>query len=324
MINLPELGGIDRANSVLIAGAGGGFDVFCGLPIYFAMRDRGQSVHLANFSFTHLEYLKGATTLSPTLFRLDADIRSVLRETQSVLPYAPELHLSHWFREKRQQEVPVWCFAKMGAEQITRDYQILVDHLAIDAILLIDGGVDSLMRGNEAQLGTPVEDSLTLLAVRELEPTIPAVLACIGMGAERDISYGHVLENIAQLTQSGDFLGTCSLRPQDVQFQAYEEAIEYVHERTMIDQSVINASVISAARGQFDDYHLIEKTHGSRLWISPFMSIYWFFNASGVIKRSMLLDDLIGTRDFRQALHQFIATRKNSGIRHPKPIGLSS
>lgn len=37
-----RLGGV---SSVLIAGAGGGFDVYAGLPIYFALRDSGVTAH---------------------------------------------------------------------------------------------------------------------------------------------------------------------------------------------------------------------------------------------------------------------------------------
>ena len=51
-LNLPIFDQLESAKSILIAGAGGGFDVFAGLPIYFALRDMGKTVHLANFSFT--------------------------------------------------------------------------------------------------------------------------------------------------------------------------------------------------------------------------------------------------------------------------------
>lgn len=40
-----RLAGCER---VLLAGAGGGFDVFCGLPLYFALRRRGVAVELGD------------------------------------------------------------------------------------------------------------------------------------------------------------------------------------------------------------------------------------------------------------------------------------
>ena len=56
----------DRA-SVLVAGMGGGFDVFCGLPIYFELKARGHGIHLANLSFSALKEYQDGEWLSPTL-----------------------------------------------------------------------------------------------------------------------------------------------------------------------------------------------------------------------------------------------------------------
>ncbi len=43
-LNLPIVDRISGCQNLLIAGAGGGYDLFCGLPIYFALRNRGQEV----------------------------------------------------------------------------------------------------------------------------------------------------------------------------------------------------------------------------------------------------------------------------------------
>ena len=45
-MKLPFFNELEKAQSVLIAGAGGGFDVFCGLPLYFALKREGKTVHL--------------------------------------------------------------------------------------------------------------------------------------------------------------------------------------------------------------------------------------------------------------------------------------
>jgi len=42
---------LEPATRVLIAGAGGGFDVYAGLPLAIALRDAGVEVYLANLSF---------------------------------------------------------------------------------------------------------------------------------------------------------------------------------------------------------------------------------------------------------------------------------
>jgi len=42
---------------IFIAGAGGGFDVFSGLPLYFGLRAAGKKVTLANLSFSKVPML---------------------------------------------------------------------------------------------------------------------------------------------------------------------------------------------------------------------------------------------------------------------------
>ncbi len=51
-LNLPMLDQVSSCRNLLIAGMGGGFDLFCGLPIYFELQRRGQRAHLANYSFS--------------------------------------------------------------------------------------------------------------------------------------------------------------------------------------------------------------------------------------------------------------------------------
>jgi hypothetical protein len=66
-LNLSILDQVSECKNLLIAGMGGGFDVFCGLPIYLELQRRGQTAHLANFSFSELNVVRGGIHLSPTL-----------------------------------------------------------------------------------------------------------------------------------------------------------------------------------------------------------------------------------------------------------------
>jgi len=295
-LNLPIFDQLTRCNNLLIAGMGGGFDLFCGLPVYFELQRRGQTVHLANFSFSDIETLKDGIRLSPTLVGVNAQQRDFAI-------YFPEFHLAQWFAEKRGQDITIWCFHKTGARPLLENYRLLVEHLSIDSILLIDGGVDSLMRGDEAHMGTLIEDATSLFAVNELAQVPTRLIACLGFGAEQDIAYTHVLENIAALTQVGGFFGACSLTPQMDAYQAYEDAVLYTQGKPYQDASVINSCIISAAQGHFGNYHLTEKTKGSRLWISPLMLVYWFFDLPTVAQRNLFLPSLQVTDTFMEAVH---------------------
>jgi hypothetical protein len=293
-LNLPVLHELTACKNLLIAGMGGGFDLFCGLPVYFELRRLGHQVHLASYSFTNLSRCKEGTWLSDSLLGVTAD-------NSAFLPYCPEIHLAQWLRQERGEEVTVWCFEKTGVEPLAEGYRALVRHLSIDGLLLIDGGVDSLLHGDEPRLGTVLEDAISLVAVRDLEVPFK-LIACLGLGAERDMSHWHVFQNIAELASAGAFRGTCSLVREMQSYQQYEAVVEYVHSRPVQEPSVINASVLSAVRGEYGDYHLTDKTRGSRLWISPLMPLYWFFDFDAVAERNLFLGCLEGTYAFRDAM----------------------
>src|SRR3954454_8804934 len=108
-LNLPFFAELDKANSILLAGAGGGFDIFSGLPLYFGLRAAGKQVHLANLSFSHLEAATGRR-LAPAALEVTAD--SAARAA-----YFPEYHLCRWFREQGE-EVPVYCLDRTGCQPI--------------------------------------------------------------------------------------------------------------------------------------------------------------------------------------------------------------
>src|SRR6266568_8701488 len=127
------------------------------------------------------------------------------------------------------------------------------------------------------------------------------MVGCLGFGAEGDVTYAQVFENIAGLAQAGGFLGSCSLARQMEAYQLYEDAVLFVHSKPFQPPSVINASVVSAVQGHFGDFHLTEKTRGSRLWISPLMPIYWFFELQAVVERNLFLADIRGADTFMEA-----------------------
>lgn len=315
-LNLPILHQLINCKNVLIAGMGGGFDIFCGLPIYFELRKHGKNVHLASLTSSSLKRLKGTLRLTPTLFGVTA-------VSESYTPYFPELHLSRWFKTEQHEAITIWCFEKTGVNTLLSSYQRLVTDLSIDAILLIDGGVDSLIRGDEAEAGSPVEDAVSLAVVNELQSVPVRLTCCLGFGAELEISYAHIFENMAALTSMDGFLGSCSLLKQMPCYQLYESALLYVQAQPRQDASVINSSVISAVRGHYSDYHLTTKTEGHELWISPLMSIYWFFDLKAVVDSSLFIPQLRETNTFEEAYLVVLKTREQLQKRSSSAIPLT-
>jgi hypothetical protein len=299
-LNLPILEKLSNCNNILIAGMGGGFDVFCGLPIYFELINRGKKVHLANFSFSDITSLRDGVQLTPSLVGVSSDLKDIGI-------YFPEKYLSEWFREQQNSEIIIWCFQKTGVRPLFNNSHMLLDHLSIDGILLIDGGVDSLIQGDEKGVGTVVEDAISLYVVNEMDHIPVRILATVAFGAEKNISYNQIFENIALLTKAGAFQGVCALTPQMESYQSFENAVLFVQQQRGQEPSVINSSLISAVRGEFGNYHLTAKTKGSRLWISPLMTLYWFFDLPMVASHNKFLNFLKDTETFSDGVKQFMS-----------------
>jgi hypothetical protein len=137
-MKIPFYEQLQKASSILIAGAGGGYDVFCGLPLFFELKRAGKEVHLANLSSGALGFCD-AENPAPSLWR-------ITRKTAAT-KYFPEMHLAAWLSEC-YGETPVYAIEPGGARPVAAAYKWLAEALNPDAIVLVDGGTDSLMRGD--------------------------------------------------------------------------------------------------------------------------------------------------------------------------------
>jgi len=287
--SLPLFDKLNGSDSILIAGAGGGFDVFCGLPLYFSLKSAGKSVHLANLSFTDLP--SEAQRRSPALFEVNA-------ETQSRLEYFPEKYLSEWFKS-RGEDVPIWCFDRTGHGRLVDAYDALRRDLKLDAIILVDGGTDCLMRGDEFGLGTPHEDIVSIAAVDDVMVE-SKLIVCLGFGVDsfHGVCHAHFLERISDAIRLGGFLGAFALTKEMKEFRLYEEACSFVFARMPEDKSIVSSSILHAVQGEFGDVHATDRTRRSRLWINPLMSLYWCIELSVVARQVQYLEAIKGTVTF--------------------------
>ena len=274
-LELPFFERIASAERVLIAGAGGGCDFLSGLPLYFALRESGKQVFVANLSFSNLRSASGHW-LAPKLFEVTPDVAS-----DEI--YFPERSLSRWLREEGHDD-RVYAFERGGVRPLVESYQILVKKLDVDTVILVDGGTDSLMRGDEFDLGTPEEDISSILAVDELAVE-NKLLLCLGFGVDafHGVCHAQFLENVAALIRTGGYLGAFSLTEDMSSVRAYRKAVEaVVNELPPQYASIVCTSISSAITGHFGNYHATDRTMGSELFINPLMSFYWCFDVPAV------------------------------------------
>jgi hypothetical protein len=300
------------AHRVLIAGAGGGFDVFAGLPLYFGLRARGKQVHLANLSFTHL----GGTTArwpAPHLAEVSA-------ATTGQEAYFPERRLAEWFAG-RGDRVVVHAFEKVGVAPLSAAYRALVDLVGADCVVLVDGGTDILMRGDEAGLGTPEEDMTSLAAVAALD-AVDKVVVCLGFGVDayHGVCHAHFLENVAALAREEAFHGAFSLLPGMPEVEAFLAAVAYANAHTPGRPSIVNGCIAAAIRGEFGDVQFTARTRGSELFVNPLMSMYFSFDLEAVARRSLYLPSLAGTQTIFDVAARIEAFRAAVTARPRRPI----
>jgi hypothetical protein len=226
--------------------------------------------------------------LGPALVRVDA-------ETETSARYFPEVHLARWF-QAQGEPVPVYCIDRTGARPVAQAYRQIVDIVRPDAVVLVDGGTDSLMRGDEAGLGTPEEDVASIAAVHALDVPLK-YLVCIGFGIDafHGVCHAQVLEAVAALARTGDYLGAWSLLGEMPEVRKYREAVRYVFGGASRQPSVVNASIVSALEGEFGDYHATPRTHGSELFINPLMTLCWAFRLDAVARRNLYLGRIAAT-----------------------------
>lgn len=291
---------LSESRRILLSGAGGGFDLYSALPLYLCLKPQKEAVFLANLSFASLLPETGRR-LTPALTQIDAD-------TTGAEEYFPERILCRWFRG-RQQEISVFCFQMTGVRLLSESYRILAEKLHLDTVVLVDGGTDSLMRGDEVSLGTPSEDLAHLAAVHKLQ--LPCkLLSCIGFGVDTHdgICHAQFLEAVADLQRKGGFLGAFSLLPEMEEARLYLEAVDHAVESLPGSPSVVSGSIASAIEGRFGNVHRTWRTEGNRLFINPLMSMYWSFELDRVARRCLYLRELLETEtptDVARVIREF-------------------
>lgn len=300
---LPLFEALSNCQRILLAGAGGGYDVFAGLPLYFRLKSLGRQVYLANYSFTQLENTPSAEN--------DLPLVEVGPNTDGPT-YFPERYLAQWLTPPDGPEEIVYTFKRAGVQPLHKAYQRLVEQLNLDAVVLVDGGTDSLMRGDEDGLGTPGEDMTSIGAVHLLDVPVK-LLSAIGFGVDtfHGVCHHFFLEAVADLTKSGDFLGAFSLLPDFEEAYLLKKAADYVFSRMPDHVSIVLTSILNATRGEFGDYHATQRTRGSELYINPLMSLYWNFKVDGIAKRCLYMDRLLKTESRYDVTSTILGFRGN-------------
>jgi hypothetical protein len=309
-LNLPPGG-------VLVAGAGGGFDFLCGLPIVLELERRGHDVHIANYSFTRLPYVRGGTWHGEHLLEITADARLAQGD------YFPEQLLARWYRERKTIEKPVWCLAQTGVVPTSRSYDYLVDRLGIQTVICIDGGVDGLFRGDEWDLATPSMDSISVMAT-SLCQARQKIYACTAFGTEGSegkVSHAQALARIADLVRADAMLGVGTTIRKSEAGRDFLDAVETIfHWLPPLRRSIVVGTLQAAVLGAYGPTVVHEKTRQQPPWVSPLTALIWYFEADAVARLKLFYESSLRSTTVHEVADAIEQARNQTSIQPYQPI----
>ena len=285
--------------TVFLTGCGGGFDFVHSMCLIPELKRQHKSFIIGSYSFGLPESIQAETIFSSTT-SVPVIAKRVTAKSSCSSHYCPEVAICAFLDSEYPEDSPhsVYAYyARAFSVPILSDlHKLLIDLHNIDAVVMFDGGSDSLVRGNESGLGDPIEDAVSVAAVAGItDPRILfKALLCIGIGADRfnDVSDCSTLRNIAEITRLGGFLGAVSLEMGSAGYEFYKKCLEYIYTQQSF-RSVLSGSILAAAQGHFGSEVVPELTGGrvqrGGLFVWPLMSMIWGFEPRVVADRSEIV-----------------------------------
>lgn len=284
-----------RIRTVMLCGCGGGFDFVHSVALIPELRRLGKQVVIGSYSFGAPEKIQGE---APVVFDRGGAIAKRVSAASIADPrYGPEVHLCAFLDAREPETAPHSIYAYYARDfdvpSLEALYAQLVQEHSIDAIVLVDGGSDSLMAGDEEGLGDPIEDCVSITAVSALEGLDAKILISVGLGCDRfnHVSDAASLRAVAELTRAGGFLGAVALEPSSAAFRFYRDALDFIDERQPF-RSVLSGAVVSSAEGHFGAEHVPDRLRArvgaGQAYLWPLMAILWAFDVDAVAARSLM------------------------------------
>jgi hypothetical protein len=216
---------------ILLFGCGGGFDIFGG---YFLFREWSKTnvCILANYSFTD--------DLSDIMVRVSG------KETRTAnnQHYFPEADLAAHINQ------PVYAMKQVGPPLLQQCLQQLICEHRVDLVVAIDAGHDAILLGDEIAVGTPLEDSSSMLALKNIQESgIDVRIACISATTEQ-MDWALFQRQIAKFE-------TLQTLCADASYADEFEAL--LNSTPAITRSIPNECLLAALRGVRQDRFVNER-----------------------------------------------------------------
>jgi hypothetical protein len=249
--------------TVLFYGCGGGFDFTHCILLIPSLVSSGKRVVILSNSFTNVSH---AYSSSETYY-CDPLTGAVVKRIKPNGPgegYVLEQAVVDFFADRFPDVVVyannVHVISPAGIAQTLAN--LIADH-SVDVLVTIDGGTDSLMRGDEEDYATIIEDFVSLAILENLREATPrlqdAMLLVVGFGVDRfhGASDAASLRAVAELTRMGGFLGVSSIDQASIGFATYTDFLLFYRRRYGAEsgmQALVGPTVAAATVGQYGPY----------------------------------------------------------------------
>lgn len=273
---------LDPNTSILLCGCGGGYDIFCGLPLYFNLNERFKNIYLTNFSFTEKEYLEKYEKIGNSCYIVDGTVTFDIDNM-----FFPEHHLA------KELNIIVYAFVDNGMNAYHESIQSLTKTLNTQLIILCDGGCDSIMTGLEPNLATPVEDLMTMMVVNKLG--IQSYLLLLGASVDTYVEI-HRSDFIWHLQQLW-----CKDLLKQYQLTLNNHVQRYINtfEKCFPRYSIVNSSIIAHLQNQqnqtiprllYDDEGIPRCDNNEDFILDHHVTTYYLFDLKPILNRISYID----------------------------------
>lgn len=307
-------------SSVFLTGCGGGFDFFHSICLIPELKRLGKKFIIGSYSFGDPQEVRGEIIFISEHHDNPVVAKKVTAESECSEVYCPEVGLCSYLDQQYPDDAPHFVYAyyarNFSVSLLTELHNLIIEKHTIKGIIIFDGGSDSLMKGDEAGLGDPVEDAVSVATVagNTNENIIYKVLICIGMGTDRfnDVSDCSTLRAVAEITKLGGFLGSISLECGREPYNFYKLGLDHLYLKQSF-RSVLAGSIVASGSGFFGSDRVPDLVHNrvseGSLFLWPLMPILWAFDVNVVANRSSIVQWIKDCKTSHESNLKFEAER---------------
>ncbi len=277
-----------RARKALLIGIGGGGDIIGCIPTASYLSMLGVEVMLGG-----LTWERRVVDPKPGPRRIE-ELENITEVCEGVALANPRTKTTYGtpFTESVASEVlgeeVLLLDINGGTRGTARALTRAIEKLDIDLVVGIDVGGDSLARGDERGVQSPLADGVMIASLAELP--VPSVLGVIGYGSDGELTLEELNRNVAELIARGALLGARGATKQDL------ELMERIASATATEASRL---VIEAGRGKYGTYKI--RSEQRSVYLTPCALVTFYFSPEHVFRFSRIAQLIANTNSLKEA-----------------------